>query len=61
MDDLQAAARATGTAAVAAESVGEALDVAEKGAQGGAIVVSGSVYLVGEARGLLLGTERAQA
>ncbi len=60
MDDLLAAAKATGTAAVAAESVGKALEVAEQGAQGGAIVVSGSVYLVGEARSLLLGGEGAQ-
>lgn len=58
MDDLLAAAKATGTHAVAAESVGKALALAAKDAQGEAgrvVVVSGSVYLVGEARTLLLG------
>ena len=47
MEDLLAAAKVTGTPALAAESVGEALRHAMEGAQGGAIVVSGSVYLVG--------------
>jgi dihydrofolate synthase/folylpolyglutamate synthase len=61
MEDLLAAAKVTGTPALAAESVGEALRHAMEGAQGGAIVVSGSVYLVGEARTLLLGAEGAQA
>ena len=55
MEDLEAAARATGTAAVVAGSVREALRQAGERGQGGAIVVSGSVYLVGEARSLLLG------
>ena len=54
MGDLLAAASATGTAAVACESVSEALQRGEEGAEGGLIVVSGSVYLVGEARTLLL-------
>jgi dihydrofolate synthase/folylpolyglutamate synthase len=57
MDDLMAAAKNTGTASVAAESVSEALQLAEEDAQGGVTVVSGSVYLVGEARTLLLGAE----
>jgi dihydrofolate synthase/folylpolyglutamate synthase len=61
LNDLLAAARATGTTAVAAESVGKALELAEEGTRGGAIVVSGSVYLVGEVRTLLLGGEGAQA
>ena len=55
MEDLEAAARSTGTAAVVAGSVREALRQAGERGQGGAIVVSGSVYLVGEARSLLLG------
>jgi dihydrofolate synthase/folylpolyglutamate synthase len=54
MDDLLAAARATGTPAVAAESVREALRMAGERAAGRVAVVSGSVYLVGEARGLLV-------
>ena len=54
LDDLLAAARATGTPAVAAESVREALRMAQERAAGGVVVVSGSVYLVGEARALLL-------
>ncbi|MDR3751983.1 MAG: bifunctional folylpolyglutamate synthase/dihydrofolate synthase [Terracidiphilus sp.] len=57
-EDLLAAARATGTQAVAAESVSQALQLARQHvldrAQGGRVVVSGSVYLVGEARPLLL-------
>ena len=63
LDDLLAAAKATGTPALAAESVSQALELAEKwmkeqGSENGLIVVSGSVYLVGEARTLLLtGTE----
>ncbi len=51
--DLLAAAAATGTPATAAASIGEALSLAEEAA-GSSIVVSGSVYLVGEARPLLL-------
>lgn len=61
LEDLQAAAKTTRTPAVTAESVGEALELAEENARGGSIVVSGSVYLVGEVRTLLLGTEEAQA
>jgi len=54
MAELEAAAKATGVAAVSAGSVREALQWAEKRGQGGAVVVSGSIYLVGEVRPLLL-------
>ena len=54
VEDLLAAARATGTAATAAASVREALEMAQENAAGGVVVVSGSVYLVGEARAMLL-------
>jgi dihydrofolate synthase/folylpolyglutamate synthase len=75
MDDLVSAARTTGTPAVVAQSVREALrmakdrvaqddrsqeQVSEDGAAGGTVVISGSVYLVGEARGLLLRGESGQ-
>jgi dihydrofolate synthase/folylpolyglutamate synthase len=50
--DLLAAAKATGTSAQAAESVNEAITLACE--EGGLVVISGSVYLVGEARALLL-------
>lgn len=53
-EDLLAAAASTGTAAVAASSVGAALQFAEQNVDGGVAVVSGSVYLVGEARAMLL-------
>jgi dihydrofolate synthase / folylpolyglutamate synthase len=53
MDDLLAGARRTATPAVAAESVGEALGLAELRAAGKTAVIAGSVYLVGEARTLL--------
>ncbi|MGA2752914.1 MAG: folylpolyglutamate synthase/dihydrofolate synthase family protein [Terracidiphilus sp.] len=53
LDDLLAAAAATGTPAIAADSVADALRIAEERAAGGVAVVSGSVYLVGEARGKL--------
>lgn len=52
--DLFAAAKATGTAAIFAESVEEALGEAAERTGGGIAVISGSVYLVGEARTLLL-------
>ena len=62
LDDLLAAANATGTSAVAADSVAHALDQARAAtAPGGLIVVSGSVYLVGEARTLLLAPASAGA
>jgi dihydrofolate synthase/folylpolyglutamate synthase len=53
-DSLLAAAEATGVRALAAESVGQAMQLARQCAQPSVIVVSGSVYLVGEARTLLL-------
>jgi dihydrofolate synthase/folylpolyglutamate synthase len=52
--DIVAAAEATGTLARASESVGQAMKEAGNQASGGQVVVSGSVYLVGEARSLLL-------
>lgn len=58
MDELLAAAKKTGTPAVAAESVREALQIADEHAAGGTVVVSGSVYLVGEARGILTRGEK---
>ncbi len=58
MDELLAAARKTGTPAIATESVREALQIAAERAAGGTVVVSGSVYLVGEMRGLLVRNEK---
>ena len=52
--DLLAAAAQTGTPVHAAETVAEALAVARQHAKDAPIVVSGSVYLVGEARSLLV-------
>jgi folylpolyglutamate synthase/dihydropteroate synthase len=57
LEDLLAAAKATGTVAVAVESVNRAIELAEERGHGGVAVISGSVYLVGEARTLLLGAE----
>jgi len=57
MEDLEATARATGSMAVRAESVRQAVEWASERSVGGVVVVSGSVYLVGEARLLLLGGE----
>jgi dihydrofolate synthase/folylpolyglutamate synthase len=54
LQDLLAAAEVTGTPASPAESVGEAMQLAVNKVDGGLIVVSGSVYLVGEARSLLI-------
>ena len=58
IDELLAAAQKTGTPAVATGSVREALQVAGARAAGGTVVVSGSVYLVGEARGILMRGEK---
>lgn len=60
--DLLAAADSTGTPAVAANSVPEALRLAAEAPEVAArgIVISGSVYLVGEARSLLLAGGDAQ-
>jgi dihydrofolate synthase/folylpolyglutamate synthase len=52
--DLLAAAAATGTEAVGVDSVVQALQLAKQRAEGGLVVISGSVFLVGEARTLLL-------
>jgi dihydrofolate synthase/folylpolyglutamate synthase len=60
LDDLLAAAAATGTPAVVAGSVPEAIQLAENKSNRGQIVVSGSVYLVGEARSILLGRPEAR-
>jgi dihydrofolate synthase/folylpolyglutamate synthase len=54
LDELSAAAKATGSEYVTADTVSEALAFASSQQNSGLIVVSGSVYLVGEARTLLL-------
>ena len=54
LDELTAAAKTTGSDYVAADTVSEALALAASQQDSGLIVVSGSVYLVGEARTLLL-------
>ncbi len=59
LEDLLAAAQATGTPAVTADSVRAALEVARERSAGGVAVVSGSVYLVGEARAILLARKGA--
>jgi dihydrofolate synthase/folylpolyglutamate synthase len=53
MEPLLAAAHSTGTPAQAAESVAAALELARPCGEG-LVVVSGSVYLVGDARALLI-------
>ena len=58
IEDLMAGARATGVKAQATESVAEALKIASELAGAAPVVVSGSVYLVGEARSLLVGERR---
>lgn len=58
--DLLAAAESTGTPATVAASVNEALERAAAFTDGGIAVVSGSVYLVGEARTLLVPPGGAQ-
>ena len=55
IEDLQAAARSTGTTAVSASSVRQAIEIAGEVGDVGAVVISGSVYLVGEVRSVLLG------
>jgi dihydrofolate synthase/folylpolyglutamate synthase len=54
MEDLVAAAQHTGTPYLVANSVADALQLASKHTSSGPIIVTGSVYLVGEARSLLL-------
>jgi dihydrofolate synthase/folylpolyglutamate synthase len=61
VEDLLAAANKTGATVVVAESVEKAIENAEENARGGVIVVSGSVYLVGEARTLLMDAGEAKA
>jgi dihydrofolate synthase / folylpolyglutamate synthase len=63
LSDLLAAAKATGTITVTVQSVERAIERAEDLARSsgeGAIVISGSVYLVGEARTLLMGGQGAR-
>ncbi len=59
--DLMAAAEQTGTTARIAETVAEALSFAQQQAGSAPTVISGSVYLVGEARSLLLKEADQQA
>ena len=54
MAELKEAAEETQTSSICTESVGAALQLAKELGEGGVVVVSGSVYLVGEARSLLL-------
>jgi dihydrofolate synthase/folylpolyglutamate synthase len=54
MADLLAAAAQTGTQAHSAATVAEALNFVQQQAGSAPVVISGSVYLVGEARSLLL-------
>lgn len=54
IDELLAAAKLTAVPTVAAPSIGDALSLAAERAPGGVVVISGSVYLVGAARSLLL-------
>jgi dihydrofolate synthase / folylpolyglutamate synthase len=57
MEDLLAAGRKTGVPVWVSESVADAIQTIENKRNTGIVVISGSVYLVGEARSLLL--ERA--
>jgi dihydrofolate synthase/folylpolyglutamate synthase len=54
ISDLLAAANNTGTLAIASKSVSDAIQLAANKSDTGLVVISGSVYLVGEARSLLL-------
>ena len=58
MSDLLAAAEATGTHAQATDSIDVALEMAAGLGEGGVVVISGSVYLVGDARHALRETGR---
>lgn len=60
MDELTAAGRATGADLTATRSVQEAITLAEE-TGGETVVISGSVYLVGEARALLTAGHGAHA
>jgi len=55
LESLLSAANSLGTSAMSASSVREALDWAAREAVGGVVVVSGSVFLVGAVRSILLG------
>ena len=55
LESLLSAASSLGTPARAASSIPEALDWAARQGAGGVVVVSGSVYLVGAVRSILLG------
>jgi dihydrofolate synthase/folylpolyglutamate synthase len=57
LDELEAAATEAGCAAVSAGSVREALQWAARRGQGGVVVVSGSIYLMGEVRPILFSNE----
>lgn len=54
IDDLIAAAQRAGTHAIVAQTDAEAIQIARQKRPGGEVVVSGSVYLVGEIRALLV-------
>jgi dihydrofolate synthase/folylpolyglutamate synthase len=54
VEELMAAAKATGSEGETVESVHEAIERAKKDAVNDVIVISGSVYLVGEARAILI-------
>ncbi len=60
LEELMQAAAQTGTSAQAAETVAEALTIAQEHANGAPVIISGSVYLVGEARTLLLAEQAAK-
>jgi dihydrofolate synthase/folylpolyglutamate synthase len=61
LHDLLAAAKATGTETISVDSVSQALQLARQRAETGLAVISGSVFLVGEARTLLLSNEGFEA
>jgi dihydrofolate synthase/folylpolyglutamate synthase len=54
LEELQGAAAEVGIEARREDSIRSALELARRSSSGGLVVVSGSVYLVGEARSLLL-------
>jgi dihydrofolate synthase/folylpolyglutamate synthase len=57
--DLLRTAESVGVAALSVDSVSEALSRASKECGGGVVVISGSVYLVGEARSILTAENEA--
>ena len=54
LEELQGAAAEVGIETRREDSIRSALELARRSSSGGLVVVSGSVYLVGEARSLLL-------